>query len=405
MAVSIIEALEIIGAQISALSCEIIPIEESLGRVIAADQRASFDLPRFDNSAMDGYGVMCCDHGKSIPGNKQIFAGDQDQYTLSQGEAIRIMTGAPIPDGCEAIVPIEEVTIGDDSVLLPANIRLGAHIRRAGEDIKTGERYIKKGERVTAYTIAMLASQGMTHIPVIRKVKVAVFGTGDELRAHHEKILPHQLYNSNTPMFAARAKELGCQASAIAGSADTIEALKSSIQDALYADLVITSGGVSVGDKDFTLEAFEQLGMKRLFSGVNIKPGKPTTVGKIGDTVIVNLPGNPLAAMINFEMFVKIIILKLSGNTHCYHGTIKTKMGQTYKLKSGKYTVILGNYDGSGFMPLSKQSPGMVSPLAKADGMIIVSPELSMLEDGGDVSMIPIRWSMHSSQKKDIFTK
>ena len=405
MAISIEEALNILNGNIKSLTSEVIAIEESPGRISASEHIASFSLPRFDNSAMDGYAVKVEDHSKDVKSDKVIYAGDDKGYRVLAGEAIRIMTGAPVPEGCEAIVPIEDARTGEGHVRLPDTIRKGAHIRLSGEDMEKGRTYIEKGERITAYHTALFASQGVTHIPVTRRVRVAVFGTGDELRPHYEHIEAHQLYNSNAPMFLARAGELGCDTSYIAGSVDTIDSLKSCISGALNADLIITSGGVSVGDKDFTKEAFTQLGMETFFSGVNIKPGKPTTIGSIGNTIVVNLPGNPLAAMVNYELFVKSIIQKLSGASDHYPGAIETKMRDSYQLKPGKYSVLLGTYDGSAFAPLPQQSPGMVSPLQQADGLIIVHPDVSMLDRGRRVYMLPVKCRSGSRRKMEIFTK
>ncbi|MEA3454884.1 MAG: molybdopterin molybdotransferase MoeA [Campylobacterota bacterium] len=405
MAISITEAFEILDNSITSLSSEVIPIEESIGRTVSSDCYAAFCLPRFDNSAMDGYAVKCSDQGSIVKSNRVIYAGDASDYTLQEGEAIRIMTGAPTPKGCEAIVPIEEVEVAREQVSLPESIRALAHIRHAGEDLKKESKYISKNDTITAYTLAAFASQGLTHVSVVRKAKIAVFGTGDELRPHYERIEPHQLYNSNAPMFLARAKELGCEVYYVGGSGDTIDSLKECIRQALDADLIITSGGVSVGDKDFTKEAFRQLGMETFFSGIAIKPGKPTTIGKIDNTVVVNLPGNPLAAMVNYELFVKFIIRKLSGASASYLGSIEAIMKEEYKLNPGKYTVILGRYNGSCFVPLPQQSPGMVSPLPQADGLIITTPEVSLLTEGKTVKMMPIKWDFYSKEAQDIFTK
>ncbi|HIC78517.1 MAG TPA: molybdopterin molybdenumtransferase MoeA, partial [Sulfurovum sp.] len=154
---------------------------------------------------------------------------------------------------------------------------------------------------------------------------------------------------------------------------------------------------------DFTKEAFRQLGMETLFSGVNIKPGKPTTFGKLGECIVINLPGNPLAAMVNFEMLVKPSIAKLTGRKSFYHGLISTKMRQEYRLKAGKNTVILGEWDGESFLPLSNQKPGMISPLEKADGMIVTSTKIDLLEKGQMVKMIPIKFDFSREEKEDFF--
>ncbi|MEA1953348.1 MAG: gephyrin-like molybdotransferase Glp [Campylobacterota bacterium] len=404
MAVSITEALDIIYDNVTPLSTEILPIEMALGCIMAEDAVATFNLPRFDNSAMDGYAVKCEDENSTVVCNEVIYAGCKPEIDLQRKSAIKIMTGAPIPKGCEAIVPIENVTALDNKVTLPSSIELNAHIRRSGEDIKSGTVYLQKGEKVTAYSIALLVSQGVTHLTVYRKIKIAVFGTGDELRPHFEKIEPHQLYNSNTPMFLTRASELGCDVRYIPSSGDTIDSLENSIKSALDADIIITSGGVSVGDKDFTKEAFKNLGMKPYFEKVDIKPGKPTAFGKIDNTHIVNLPGNPLASMVNYEIFIRAIIRKMSGAKAYYHGTILTQIREDIKLKKGKYAVSLGQFDGKTFMPLKQQLPGMVSPMQKADAMMITTPDVERLKKGSKIKILPIVWELTSLSKEALFS-
>jgi molybdopterin molybdotransferase len=404
MASSIVEALKIIANSIPSLDGEIIPIESSVGRVVTQDYIATFDLPRFNNSAMDGYIVKVLDAGNLVTCNDVIYAGDNPQMVLHSGTAIKIMTGAPIPEGGEAIVPIENVTLKGAEILLPSSIEENHFIRMAGEDIQKGTVFLSKGETINAYTIASLASQGITHVTVTREIKVAIFGTGDELRPHFEKIEDHQLYNSNSPMFLTRSKGLGCTVRFIRTSADTLQALETSIRSTLDADMIITSGGVSVGDKDFTKEAFTNLGMELLIDKIDIKPGKPTIVGKIDKTIIINLPGNPLASMVNYELFIRAILRKLSGRADHYHGTIKTTMKNNFSTRGGKYAVVLGSFDGNSFEPLKPQMPGMVSPMQKADGLILITPDIKVLEAGKMVKMIPIKWEFTSLIEEDLFT-
>ena len=404
MASSILEALEIIANNIPCVDKEIIPIEMSVGRVVTEDYIASFDLPRFNNSAMDGYAVKVADANKNVQCSEVIYAGDNPSMTLQEGHAIKIMTGAPIPQGCEAIVPIENVTVENDTVHLPSDIKMNNFIRMAGEDIKKDTVFLPKGEVINAYTIASLASQGITHVTVSRIIKVAIFGTGDELRPHFEKIEPHQLYNSNSPMFLTRSKALECDVRFIRTSADTLEALESSIKSTLDADIIITSGGVSVGDKDFTKEAFTNLGMQVLIDKIDIKPGRPTIVGRIDNTVIINLPGNPLASMVNYELFIRAILRKMSGRTDHRHGTIHTVMKSDFSVRGGKHAVVLGKFDGASFEPIKPQMPGMVSPMQEADGLILITPEIKSLEVGSKVTMIPIKWEFCSRLKEDLFT-
>jgi len=403
--ISIDDALEIIYSKVTQKSRHIIPIEESLGHIVAKEYKASFDLPRFDNSAMDGYAVKLSDAGKEIIVKEITYAGDQPEETFKEGEVVKIMTGAPTSSSCEAIVPIENVEVTARGIILPKNINKNAMIRRKGEDIKSGTPFVFANTKVTAYTLALLTSQGITHIEVFRKPKVVIFSTGEELKAHYERIEQHQLYNSNAPMFYARAKELGCDVSYIASSGDSLVSLKSAVLNAKDADLILTSGGVSVGDKDFTKQAFTELGMETYFSGINIKPGKPTTFGKLNNCFVINLPGNPLAAMVNFEMFVKPTIAKLSGTKSFYHGLITTKMRNAHKFKAGKNSVILGEWNGDSFAPLSNQKPGMVSPMEKADGMIVTTTEVSLLEKEQIVKMIPIKLDLQSDKREDFFIR
>lgn len=404
MASSILEALDIIAQKITPVDKEIIPIELSVGRVVTEDYVASFDLPRFNNSAMDGYAVKVADASKKVTCREVIYAGDNPEMTLEETTAIKIMTGAPIPKGCEAIVPIENVSIENDILTLPSDIQNNGFIRMAGEDIKKDTVFLGKGEVINAYTVASLASQGITHVTVSRIIKVAIFGTGDELRPHFEKIEAHQLYNSNSPMFLTRSKALGCDVRFIRTSADTLEALEASIKSTLDADIIITSGGVSVGDKDFTKVAFTNLGMQVLIDKIDIKPGRPTIVGTINHTVIINLPGNPLASMVNYELFIRAILRKMSGRTDHYHGTITTVMKSDFSVRGGKHAVVLGRFDGTSFEPIKPQMPGMVSPMQEADGLILITPDVKMLKAGKTVKMVPIKWEFCSDKNEMLFT-
>ena len=404
MAVLISEALNIIDQHIIPVNTEIIPIEVALGRVLSKDCIAKFDLPRFDNSSMDGYAVKCTDAASTVHCNDVIYAGDNPEMTLQEKNALRIMTGAPVPKGCEAIVPFEFVTIRNNRVTLPDNIKKGAHIRRAGEDMKRDAVYLKKGDKITAYSITLLVSQGITHIEVYRKLRVVVFSSGDELRSHYEEIEPHQLYNSNTPMFLNRARSLGCEVSYVPNIGDTVEALESAIKASLNADIIVTSGGMNSGDKDYTQEAFGNCGMQYCFNRVEIKPGRPIAFGKIGDTAIINLPGNPLASMVNFELFIRSIIHKMSGESACYHNTVETKISQDLHVKKGQHTVTLGSFDGKTFMPLKQQMAGMVAPMQKADAMIITPPHVREIKKGSTVKILPISWEFFTPVKEDLYS-
>ena len=399
------QALEIIDREVSALKTEIIPIETSVGRIIAKEILAVYNLPSFDNSAMDGYAVKATMEGLTLPVRGTIFAGDRDDITLDETAIVKIMTGAPVPQGCNAIVPIEEVTIeANADVVLPANIKEHQHVRFSGEDISVGDTLIKAGEKLVGYHTALLASQGISHISVYRKPRVAVFATGEELKMHFETVQSHQIYNSNTPTFLARAKEFGAEVSFIGSAKDNLEDIQSHIEACLDADLIVTSGGVSVGDADFTREAFDAFDMQRLFEKINIKPGKPTTLGKIGKTWVLNLPGNPLAALLNFEIFGSKLLLKLSGNRREHLGLIYTKMAEAIKIKPGRVTVLPGYWDGEGFTPTPKRSPGMISPLIESNAMVILDQTVSTIEMGQEIRILSLHSQCSSDKKLSIIT-
>ena len=402
MAITIEKALEIIYKNTTKKSTIILPIESALGHVIAQDVTATHNLPPYDNSAMDGYAVKVKDASSCIEVKHTIFAGDNSDEKLLPGFGIKIMTGAKIPDGTECIVPVEDTTECKNGVILPDNLAKDRHIRLCGEDIKSGTLLLKNSDKLQAHQITLLASQGISHIKVYKKPRIALFASGNELKMHFENVEAYQLYNTNTPTLLARAEELGCEVDFIGTAQDTLEDLKEHVKSALKSDLVITSGGVSVGDADFTKEAFGAFGMETYFDKIEIKPGKPTTFGRIGDTLILNLPGNPLAAALNFELFGTSIILALSGNSSKYLNAIETKMARDYKLKKGRITLVPGFFNGSNFEPCEKFAPGMVSPLAASNSYIMVNEGVEFIASGERVKAIPIRFCFTSSEKQNL---
>jgi len=417
MSVTVEKALELIYTNIKATSLKILPIEETLGFVLAQDIVATHNLPPFDNSAMDGYAVKVEDSGKCVQVEHTIFAGDDFRGELHAGFAIKIMTGAKIPLGTQCIVPIEDTSPCENKVnsearegslgygvKLPQNLTISKHIRLAGEDIKKEMPLLKSGDIINAHQITLLASQGISHVKVHKRPRVALFASGNELKMHFEQVEAYQLYNTNTPTLLARAQELGCEVEFIGTAHDTMSDIKEHIKSALECDLVITSGGVSVGDADFTKEAFGEFGYNILFDKIEIKPGKPTTFGKIGDTTILNLPGNPLAAALNFELFGQSIIYALSGAKKKFINTINAKIKSNYKLRAGRRTLLPGYFDGEYFTICEHFAPGMVSPLALANGFIMVDEECSLITEGSVVKVISTKFSFVSNEFKSLVT-
>ncbi len=404
MGICIKEALRLIKSNIQKVSFEIVPIENCGGRICAEEIYAKYSLPTFNNSAMDGYGVKLEDGGKTVKVIDDIFAGSHKETPIKQGESVKIMTGARVPQSVEAVVPFELIEKTDENhIKLPSDIRGKQHIRFIGEDIKKGEQLTKDGDEINFATVTLLASQGITHIKVYRTPKVSVFTSGEELKLHYDKIKEYQVYNSNTPTLLERVRELGCDVTFTGMAHDNVESLQEMINNSLYADLIITTGGISVGEADFTKEAFEGFDMQIIFNGISIKPGKPTIFGKVGSTYILNLPGNPLASALIFELFGTVILQKLSGNSCINHNCIETKMGEDLDNKQGRTTLIPGMFDGKQFLPSHKRLPGMVSILSRCNCIMVLNKKLSHISKGEEIRIIPINWKFFTAEDIDFF--
>ena len=405
MAINVQTAIEIISNLTLDLNFEIVPIENATSRICAEQIFATSFLPKFNNSAMDGYAIIYEDKNSELEIIDTIFAGDNNDKLLEKNSCIKIMTGAKIPQNSTAIIPKEDVEeLNDNKIKILKNVKEFQHIRYIGEDIKQNELLINIGDKINFSKITLLASQGISYIKVYKKPKVVVFASGEELKLHYEQIESFQIYNSNTPTFVARTKELGCEVTFIGQAKDSIEAIKELINNSLDANLIITSGGVSVGDADFTKEAFNELDFETLFDGIDIKPGKPTVFGKIKNTYILNLPGNPLASALIFEMFGKILIQKLLGEKNIYPNYILGKLKEPFFTKKGKTTLIPGFFDGEYFEVSQKRSPGMVSVLNYCNSMICIDNEVEKLEKDSLIKILPINWKFFSDIKKDFLT-
>ena len=377
-------------------------IEDSTGYICAKDIISTIPLPRFDNSAMDGYAV--CGRLDSYKVVAKIFAGEDSDISLREGEAVRIFTGAKVPPTAQAVIPQERVEAKDETITPLFPFENGDNIRKMGEDVKLNETVLKCGEQIDSSHIALLASQGVEEIEVFKRVKVAIFASGNELKLLGEELKEGEIYNSNAPYLMARSKELGCECKFLGKCGDSVESLVKLITKAKDYDLIITSGGVSVGEADFTKEAFGKLGMKTLFSKVAIKPGKPTTFGTLNRTFVLNLPGNPLACALNFEIFGKLLIKKISQINTPYQNFIKTKIDENLKVKSGVNTVIPGFFDGDSFNPFKNYSPGSVNTLNFCNGMIIVDSKKESIKKDDLVKFVPISWDFLSKRRVDFIS-
>ncbi len=405
MAVTINEAIKAILEADIKLNFEIIPIENSQYRICAKDIFSKIALPRFNNSAMDGFGIIFEDKDEELEIIDTIFAGDNNNTLLKSKQCVKIMTGARIPNNCTAIIPKEQCEyLENGRIKLPKTIKKFQHIRFIGEDVKTNEILIKKGDEINFAKITLLSSQGISHVEVYKQPKVVIFSSGEELKPHYEYLEDYQIYNSNTPTFISRCKELGAKIDFIGQARDSIESIKELIKNSLDANLIITSGGVSVGDADFTKDAFNKLDFQTIFNGIIIKPGKPTIFGKIGNTYILNLPGNPLASALIFELFGKLLLQKLLGSNTIYHNFIQTKLAVDLTNKPGRITIIPGFFDGQSFEPEEKRSAGMVSTLSNCNSILVLDEKVSFLQKDSAIKILPINWKFFTKENKDFLT-
>ena len=293
---------------------ETVPAELALGRVLAQPQVATISVPPLDNSAMDGYAVRAaeCVPGALLAVSQRIAAG-QVGGALVAGSAARIFTGAPVPPGADAVVMQEHCTLDGDKVRINHQPKPGENIRRAGEDIRPSDTLLAAGTRLGAAAMGLAASVGLAALPVYRRLKVASFSTGDELVQPGTALGAGQIYNSNRYTLAGLVQGLGCEWLDLGSVPDTLAATLVALQRAAaLADVVITSGGVSVGEEDHVKAAVEQLGKIDLWK-VAMKPGKPLVYGRVGEADFIGLPGNPVSTFVTFVLFARPFLLKRMG--------------------------------------------------------------------------------------------
>lgn len=327
-----------------------IPVTDCDGLVLAEDVRTGVPLPLFDNSAMDGYAVRTADVTTAgaekpveLPVAADIPAGRTDTPELHPGTAHRIMTGAPVPHGADAIIKVEDTDAGTTTVQVSAAATEGAHIRRAGEDIESGATALRAGAVLNPGTIGFAAAIGLDTVPVHAPPRVLVVSTGTELVVAPQPLRHGQIYESNSVMLAAALREIGCEVRTMRSLADDVDNFRAVIEPELaHTDLLVTSGGVSAGAYEVVKDTFAGAGVE--FGKVAMQPGGPQGYGRIQDTPVVTLPGNPVSVLVSFEAFLRPALLASLGHTDVDRPRARALLAESLRSPEGKTQFRRGHY-------------------------------------------------------------
>jgi molybdopterin molybdotransferase len=387
------EARTIILDSVIPLGVEKVEMLDAVGRVLAEDIQAPWDMPLWDNTAMDGYALHSDDCGESTSLILSGFlpAGSFMRHPIEPGTAVKILTGAPIPTGADAVVPFEEAEEQDGLVLLKGKVKPGDHIRFKGEDVKAGETILPAGTVLRPSEISMLASFGKLFIPVHRRVRVAVLSTGDELVDPGEVLGAGKIINSNSLALAAAVRQSGGIPIMLGIARDTKESLREKLAEGLTADMLITSAGVSAGDRDYVREVLDELMVKQVFWKVDIKPGRPTAFARRDGKPVFSLPGNPVSSLLTFEEFVRPALLKMMGFRRVLRPLITATLKEGIRKKVGRvnFLRVAVEQENGQFFAWSpgKQDTGYLKTLLLADGIAVIPADKGDLAAGEQVDV------------------
>jgi molybdopterin molybdotransferase len=393
------EAERLVFESTPRLPVEETPLGEALGLALAQDLAATTDSPPFDNSAVDGYALRSAEAeaGRVFSVIDEAPAGRPAKRRVGEGEAIKIFTGGVIPAGADAVVMVENTSGWGQEFELKKPPSAGDNIRAAGEDTRKGDVILPAATEVGAPEIALAATQGYGSLPVYRRPRVAILSTGTELVEPGTRDLhPGEIFDSNSYAIVAAAREAGAEARRLYAASDDADTLRAAIEEALEtADVVVTSGGVSVGEKDLVKSAMLDLGVEQVFWGVKFKPGKPLFYGTRGETRLFGLPGNPVSAVVCFDLFVRPALMGMMGRRDrsrprvpvYFERDIVNKFGRLHAMRVSLKRTEKGWLAES----VGAQGSGLVSSLTKADALALVGPASEGIPAGEPVEAIVLR--------------
>ncbi len=396
---SIAEALASMLPAFSPLGEEEVHLTESSGRYLSRDLVARLDSPPFDNSAMDGYAVRASDVASAepdapvrLPVQGESRAGGPLPGYLEPGAAYRIFTGAPMPAGATAVVIQEDTDSDADGVLIREASHQGKHVRARGSDVRAGTVLLRAGARIGPGEIGLLASQNIARVQVYRRPKVALLSTGDELRALGDPLEPGAIVNSNLYVLTDMLHRLGAIPVALPAARDTLPEIESALRTALEADVVITMGGVSVGAYDFVQEAFKNVGIEPRFWKVRIKPGKPLAFAQHAGKPVVGLPGNPISAMVTFEILVAPCLRKMLGDPQPHPQPVLARLRDAYTRRPGRVEIAraVATREGDEIIVAlhGQQGSGSVPSFVGINALVILPSDATELAPGAQVEAI-----------------
>jgi molybdopterin molybdotransferase len=376
---------------------ETVKVRDARGRVLAGDVIAPLNLPPFDNSAVDGYAIrhgdLATQGDTRLAVTGRVTAGSAASDPIPPGQAVRIFTGAPMPQGADTVIMQEDTRVEGGTVIVPAGLKVGANRRLAGEDVRKGFVVLRAGRRLAAQDVALAAAIGLTELTVRRRVRVALFSTGDEIVEPGTARPDSALYDANRYLLAGMLERLGAEATDLGILKDDRAALAGAITAAARAhDLVLTSGGVSTGEADHVRDAVEDVG-RLVFWRVAIKPGRPVAMGVVGGAAFVGLPGNPVAVFVTFARVVRPLLLRLAGALPEPLMPLPVRVQFSYKKKKGRreYVRVALRSGADGTVEAIKhpqEGAGIITSLTETDGLAELSEDTTKLEPGATVGFL-----------------